>query len=144
MEQTTLKDAARAGLRWGVIGGVIGFLVSLLGSLAGMVAAGFVGVWCGRQAAGASNAAGALSGLVGGAIAAPVFAVAATAGALATARGFGAQEISAMLSDILGTAISPEEAWRLFLASTLVAAVFQVGILISASTIAGAMAARKK
>lgn len=144
MEQTGLKDAARAGVRWGVIGGVVGFAVSLLGSLAGMVAAGFVGVWCGRSSAGASGVSGVFAGFVGGVVAAPVFAVGATAGALVTARGFGAEEIAAMLSDVVGTKVSPEQAWQLFLISTLVAAIFQLGILIAASAVAGALAARKK
>lgn len=143
VEQTSLKSAARAGVRWGVIGGVVGFLVSLLGSLAGMVAAGFVGVWCGRQAAEASKAPGALLGFVGGAVAAPVFVVGASAGALVTARGFGTEEIAAMLSDIVGTTISPDQAWRIFLASTLLAAVLQAGILVAASAAAGAVAARR-
>jgi hypothetical protein len=124
----------------------VGFLASLLGSLAGMVVAGFVGVSCGRRAAeaDAGRRAGALSGLVGGSVAAPVFVLGAAAGALVSARVLGTREIAATLSDMLGTRISADEAWVLFLLSLIFAAIFQAVILILASTAAGAWATRKQ
>lgn len=146
MEQRETKGAVRVGMTWGGIGGVVGFLASLLGSLAGMVVAGFVGASCGRRAAEAEagRRAGALSGLVGGSVAAPVFVLGASAGALVSARALGTREIAATLSDLLGTQISSDEAWVLFLLSLVFAAIFQAVILILASTAAGAWATRKK
>jgi hypothetical protein len=131
---------------WGGIGGMVGFLVSLLGSLAGILVAGFVGISCGRRAAeaDAQRRSGALSGLVGGAVAAPAFVIGASAGALVAARRIGSSRMAATLSDILGMRISPDEAWRYFLLSLLLAAVFQAVILILASTAAGAWALRKE
>jgi hypothetical protein len=130
---------------WGGIGGVVGFLVSLLGSLAGIVVAGFVGFSCGRRAAEADvgRRAGALSGLVGGAVAAPVFVIGASAGALVAARRIGSARIAATLSDVVGTRVTPEEAWRFFLLSLVLAAIFQAMVLILASTAAGAWATRE-
>jgi hypothetical protein len=131
---------------WGGIGGVVGFLVSLLGSLAGIVVAGFVGYSCGRRAAeaDAGRRAGALSGLVGGAVAAPAFVIGATAGALVAARGIGSSRLAATLSEVLGMRVSPEEAWRFFLLSLILAAVFQAVVLVLASTAAGAWALREE
>jgi hypothetical protein len=131
---------------WGGIGGVVGFLVSLLGSLAGIVVAGFVGYSCGRRAAeaDASRRAGALSGLVSGAVAAPAFVIGATAGALVAARGIGSSRLAATLSEVLGMRVSPEEAWRFFLLSLILAAVFQAVVLVLASTAAGAWALREE
>jgi hypothetical protein len=130
---------------WGGIGGIVGFLASLLGSLVGIVVAGFVGFSCGRRAAeaDAGRRAGALSGLVGGAVAAPVFVIGASAGALVAARRIGSAQIAATLSDVVGTRITPEEAWQLFLLSIVLAAVFQAVILVLASTAAGAWATRE-
>jgi hypothetical protein len=130
---------------WGGIGGVVGFLASLLGSLVGILVAGFVGFSCGRRAAEADGErrVGALSGLVGGAVAAPVFVIGASAGALVAARAIGSSRIAATLSEVLGTRVSPDEAWRIFLLSIAVAAVFQAVVLILASTAAGAWATRK-
>ncbi len=130
---------------WGGIGGIVGFLVSLLGSLAGMLVAGFVGFSCGRRAAAADagRRSGALSGLVGGAVAAPAYVIGASAGALVAARGIGAARIAAALSEMLEVRVSPEEAWRFFLLSLILAAVFQAVVLILASTAAGAWATRK-
>lgn len=131
---------------WGGIGGVVGFLVSLLGSLAGIVVAGFVGYSCGRRAAeaDAGRRAGALSGLLGGAVAAPAFVIGATAGALVAARGIGSSRLAATLSEVLGMRVSPEEAWRFFLLSLILAAVFQAVVLVLASTAAGAWALREE
>ncbi|MGI8910697.1 MAG: hypothetical protein ACR2JR_09135 [Rubrobacteraceae bacterium] len=151
MEQKETGGAARVGMRWGGIGGVVAFLVSLLGSVAGMVAAIFVGISCGRRAAVADAAAdegnverrpGALSGLVGGAVAAPVFVFGAAAGALVAARGFGTARMAETLSQMLGTRISPDQAWQLFLLSLVFSAVAQAAILVISSTAAGAWAAR--
>jgi hypothetical protein len=131
---------------WGGIGGTVGFLVSLLGSLMGILAAGFVGVSCGRRAARAEagRRAGALSGLVGGTVAAPVYVLGASAGALVAAQRLGSARLAEMLSGMLGTPFSSEEAWRLFLLSLVLAAVFQAVVLILASTAAGAWATRSK
>ena len=131
---------------WGGIGGAVGFLASLLGSLAGILVAGFVGYACGRRAAeaGAPRRAGALSGLLGGAVAAPAFVIGASAGALVAARRIGSSRIAAALSDMLGMRISPEEAWRFFLLSLALAAIFQAVVLVLASTAAGAWALRKE
>jgi hypothetical protein len=130
-------------MAWGGIGGVVGFLASLLGSLVGILVAGFVGFACGRRAAEAGRRAGALSGLVSGAVAAPVFVIGASAGALVAARAIGSSRIAATLSEVVGTRVSPDEAWRIFLLSIAVAAVFQAVVLILASTAAGAWATRK-
>jgi hypothetical protein len=130
-------------MAWGGIGGVVGFLASLLGSLVGILVAGFVGFACGRRAAEAGRRAGALSGLVSGAVAAPVFVIGASTGALVAARAIGSSRIAATLSEVVGTRVSPDEAWRIFLLSIAVAAVFQAVVLILASTAAGAWATRK-
>jgi hypothetical protein len=143
VEQRDERGAVRVGMAWGGIGGVLGFLASLLGSLVGILVAGFVGFACGRRAAEAGRRAGALSGLVGGAVAAPVFVIGASAGALVAARGIGSSRIAATLSEVVGTRVSPDEAWRIFLLSIAVAAVFQAVVLILASTAAGAWATRK-
>jgi hypothetical protein len=126
---------------WGGVGGVVAFLVSLLGSLAGILVAGLVGFSCGRRAAeaDAGRRAGALSGFVGGAVAAPAFVIGAAAGALVSARRIGSVRIAATVSEMLGMPISPEEAWRFFLLSLVLAAVFQAVILVLASTAAGAL-----
>lgn len=135
-------------MRWGVFGGVVAFLVSLLGSLAGMVAAIFVGVSLGRRAVAADagreqSRPGALSGLVGGAVAAPVFVIGAAAGSLVAARGFGTVRMAETLSEMLGTRISPDQAWQLFLLSLVFSAVVQAAILVAAATATGAWVARK-
>ncbi len=126
---------------WGGLGGVVGFLVSLLGSLAGIIVAGFVGFSCGKRAAAADagRRAGALSGLVGGAVAAPAFVIGASAGALVSAREIGSARIAATVSEMLDMPVSPEEAWRFFLLSLVLSAVFQAVILVLASTAAGAL-----
>ena len=125
---------------WGGIGGVVGFLVSLLGSLVGILVAGFVGFSCGRRAAEAGHSTGALSGLIGGAVAAPAYVLGSAAGSLVVVRSIGAARISATLSDMLGTRVSPDEAWLFFLLSLVLAAFLQATILILASTAAGAWA----
>jgi hypothetical protein len=129
---------------WGGVGGVVGFLASLLGSLVGIVVAGFVGYFCGRRAAAADaqRRSGALSGLVGGAVAAPAFVIGASAGALVAAWRIGSSRIAATLSEMLGMQISPEEAWRFFLLSLILSAIFQAVVLVLASTAAGAWALR--
>jgi hypothetical protein len=131
---------------WGGIGGVVGFLVSLLGSLAGILVAGFVGYSCGRRAAEAEarRRAGALSGLLGGAVAAPGFVIGASVGAVVAVRRIGSSRIATALSDMLGMRVSPDEAWRFFLLSLALAAVFQAVVLVLASTTAGAWALRKE
>ncbi len=147
MEQRdTQGGAVRVGMVWGGVGGVVGFLTSLLGSLVGILVAGFVGFSCGRRAAeaDAGRRAGALSGLVSGVVAAPAFVIGASIGALVAARGIGSARIATTLSDMLGTQVSPEEAWRFFLLSLVLAAVFQAVVLVLASTAAGAWASRKE
>ncbi len=137
--------ALRVGMVWGGIGGIAGFFGSLLGSLGGLVVGLFVGYSCGRRAAEAeAERSGALSGLIGGAVAAPVFAVGASAGALVAARGIGSPRIAATLSDVMGTRISPDEAWTLFLLSIVLAAVLQTAVFVGTATIAGALAGRRK
>ncbi|MDQ3794716.1 MAG: hypothetical protein M3316_03400 [Actinomycetota bacterium] len=138
--------AARVGMVWGGVGGVVGFLAALLGSLVGIIVAGFVGYSCGRRAAAADaqRRAGALSGLVGGAVAAPAFVIGASAGALVAGRRIGSSRIAATLSDMLEMRVSPEEAWRFFLLSLILAAVFQAVVLVLASTAAGAWALRRE
>jgi hypothetical protein len=145
VEQRDERDAVRVGMVWGGIGAVVGFLTSLLGSLVGILVAGFVGISCGRRAAEAEagRRAGALSGLVGGAVAAPAFVIGASTGALVAARAIGSPRIAATLSEVLGTQVSSDEAWRVFLLSIAVAAVFQAVILILAATAAGAWVTRK-
>ncbi len=130
---------------WGGIGGVIGFLTSLLGSLVGIVVAVLIGISCGRRAAEADSGSrpGALSGLVGGTVAAPAFVIGASAGALVAARTIGSSRIAETLSDVLGTQVSSNEAWQIFLLSIAVAAVLQAIVLIAAATAAGAWATRK-
>ena len=143
MEQRDERGAVRVGMVWGGIGGVVGFVASLLGSLVGILVAGFVGFACGRRAAEAGRRAGALSGLVSGAVAAPAFVIGASAGAVVAARGIGSSRIAATLSEVVGTQISSEEAWRIFLLSIPVAAVLQAVVFVLASTAAGAWATRK-
>jgi hypothetical protein len=131
---------------WGGIGGAVGFLASLLGSLAGILVAGFVGVSCGRRAAeaGAGRRTGALSGFLSGVVAAPVYVLGASAGAVVAARGIGSARLAAMLSEMLGTPFSSEEAWQLFLLSLILAAFFKVVVLVLASTATGAWVTRER
>ena len=139
--------AARVGMSWGVIGGVVGFLASLLGPLGGIIAAGFVGAACGRRAAPASGeespSGGALAGLVGATVAAPVFAVGAAAGAVIAIRRVGAESAAAAMEEMVGTGISPEEAWQLYLLSLAFAGVVQISLLAVAAVAAGALALRR-
>ncbi|WP_166395703.1 hypothetical protein [Rubrobacter marinus] len=138
---------ARVGMTWGGIGGVIGFVISLLGPLAGLIAAGFVGASCGRRCPRASGeetaSGGALAGLLGGLIAAPVFAVGAAAGSVAAARRIGTETIALTLEDVVGTSVSPDEAWRLYLLSLVFAAIVQIALLVTFAATSGALAARK-
>lgn len=147
-EREERGGAVRVGMRWGVIGGVIGFFFSLLGSLVGIVVAAFVGAACGRRSAAATGGgtagAGALAGLVGGAVAAPVFVVGASAGAVVAGRSVEMASVAGMLSEMLDTTISAEEAWRLFVLAVVFAAVLQVAVLILASVAAGAWVTRKR
>ena len=148
MEQGEKNSAVRVGMQRGVFGGVVAFLVSLLGPVAGMLAAIFVGISLGWRAAaadaeGAAERHGALSGLVGAAVAAPVFLFGAAAGSLVAARGAGTTRMAETLSGMLGTAISPEQAWQLFLISLVFAAVVQAAILIGAAAASGAWSTRK-
>lgn len=136
--------ALRVGMVWGCIGGIAGFVASLLGSLVGLVAGLFVGYSCGKRAATAdAGRPGALSGLVGGAVAAPVFAIGASAGALVAAHSIGSPRIAATLSDVMGTTVSPDEAWTLFLLSIVLAAVLQTAVFVGAATLAGALVKRR-
>ena len=147
MEQRDATGSAiRVGMVWGGIGATIGFLASLLGSLAGILVAGFVGLSCGRRAAEAEagRRSGALSGLLSAVVAAPVYVLGASAGAVVAARGIGSARLAAMLSEMLGTRFTSEEAWQLFLLSLVLAAVFQVVVLVLASTAAGAWVTRKR
>lgn len=130
---------------WGGIGGVAGFAASLLGSLAGLVAGIFVGYSCGRRASGAEpERPGALAGLIAGAVAAPVYAVGASAGALVAARAVGSPRLAATLSEFVGTTISPDQAWTLFLLSILLSAVLQTIVFVGVATGAGALAGRRR
>ena len=139
---------ARVGMAWGGIGGVVGFVISLLGPLAGLFAAGFVGASCGRRCTRASGeetaSGGALAGLLGGLIAAPVFAVGAAAGAVAGARRIGSEAIALTLEDVVGAPVAPEEAWRLYLLSLVLAAIVQVAFLVAIAATSGALATRRK
>ena len=144
-ERDARGGAVRVGMVWGGIGAVIGFLASVLGSLVGVLVAGLVGFSCGRRAAGAdaalgSGRPGALSGLIGGALVAPAYVLGASAGAVVGMRNIGSDRIAASLSDVLGTRVSPEQAWQLFLISIVLAASFQAVILIGASTLGGTRA----
>ena len=141
-EREERGGAVRVGMVLGGIGGVVGLVVSLLGSLVGIVVACFVGVSCGRRAAAAEQRPGALSGLVGGAIAAPGYALGSTLGALLAAREIGAVRMAATLSELLGTRISPDEAWTFFLISLVLSAIFEIALLVLASVAAGAYAKR--
>lgn len=145
-ERDTRGEAVRVGMRWGGIGGVVGFLTSLLGSLVGILVAGFVGFYCGRRAAGedGSSGEGALAGLVSGVIAAPVFVVGASAGALVAGRSLEMAGVAATLSEMLGTSISAEQAWQLFLLAVVFAAAIQAAVLILASVAAGAWTRRDR
>lgn len=144
MEQKEERGGAlRVGMIWGGIGGVLGFFASLLGSLSGIIAGVFVGYSCGKRAAVAEDGRpGALSGLIGGAVAAPVYVVGASAGALVAARGIGSPRMAATLSDVLGTPISSDEAWTLFLLSIVLSAVIQAAVFVAAATASGALARR--
>lgn len=146
MEQREDRSGAlRVGMVWGGIGGVLGFVASLLGSLVGIIAGAFVGYSCGKRAAGAeTDRPGALSGLIGGAVAAPVYVIGASAGALVAARGIGSPRMAATLSDVLDTPISSDEAWTLFLLSVSLSAIVQAAIFVVAATIAGALAKRER
>lgn len=146
MEQEDGRGGAlRVGMVWGCVGGIVGFLASLLGALAGLLVGIFVGYSCGKRAAVADDKRpGALSGLIGGAVAAPVFAVGASAGALVAAHGIGSPRIAATLSEVMGTTVSPDEAWTLFLLSIVLAAVLQTAVFVGAATVAGALAKRQK
>ena len=128
---------------WGGIGGLVGLLVSLLGSLIGIVVAVLIGVSCGRRAAAAEQRAGAISGLVAGGIAAPVYALGSTIGALFAAREIGASRLAATLSELLGSKISPDEAWAYFLASLVLSALIEITLVVAASTAAGAWSKRR-
>lgn len=133
-------------MTWGGLGGLIGFASSLLGPLVGVVAAGFVGVACGRRsarAAGEEPLDGALAGLLGGIVAAPVFAVGAAAGAVLAMRRIGTDNAAATLGDIMGTSISPDEAWQLYLLGLAFAAAIQFSLVVIAATAAGALALRR-
>src|ERR671912_977414 len=142
-EKQERGGAVRVGMVWGGIGGVVGLLVSLLGSLIGIVVAIFIGVSCGRRAAAAEQRAGAISGLIGGAIAAPVYALGSTIGALFAAREIGAVRLAATLSELLGSKVTPDEAWAFFLASLVLSAVIEVTLIIGGATAAGAWAKRR-
>ena len=142
-EKEERGGAVRVGMIWGGIGGGVGLVVSLLGSLIGIVVAVFIGVSCGRRSAAAEQRAGAISGLVGGAIAAPVYALGSTIGALFAAREIGASRLAATLSELLGSKVTPDEAWVFFLASLVLSAVIEIALLIAASTAAGAWAKRR-
>ena len=142
-EKQERGGAVRVGMVWGGIGGVVGLLVSLLGSLIGIVVAIFIGVSCGRRAAAAEQRAGAISGLIGGAIAAPVYALGSTIGALFAAREIGAVRLATTLSELLGSKVTPDEAWAFFLASLVLSAVIEVTLIIVAATAAGAWSKRR-
>ena len=81
-------------------------------------------------------------GLIGGAVAAPVYVLGSTLGALLAARLIGAAEIAATLSEVLGTKVSADLAWTYFLFSLVLSAILEAAILVSASSAAGAWANR--
>ena len=68
--------------------------------------------------------------------------VGASAGALVAARGIGSSRMAATLSDVLGTPISSDEAWTLFLLSVVLSAVIQAAVFVAAATASGALAKR--
>ena len=142
-EKQERGGAVRVGMVWGGIGGVVGLVVSLLGSLVGILVAVFIGISCGRRAAAAEQWAGALSGLVGGAIAAPVYALGSTIGALFATREIGAARLAATLSELLGSQVSADEAWTFFLVSLVLSAIIEVTLLVAAATAAGAWTKRR-
>ncbi len=142
-EKEERGGAVRVGMIWGGIGGVVGLVASLPGSLIGIVVAVFIGISCGRRAAAATERAGALSGLVGGAIAAPVYMVGSSLGALIGAREIGAVRMAATLSEWLGSEVSADEAWTFFLVSLVLSAILEAVFLILASTAAGAWTRRR-
>jgi hypothetical protein len=142
-ERQERGGAVRVGMVWGGIGGVVGLLVSLLGSLVGILVAIFIGVSCGRRAAAAEQWAGAISGLLAGAIAAPLYALGSTIGALFAAQEIGAARLAATLSELLGSKISPDEAWAFFLASLVFSAVIEIMELVAVSAAAGAWSKRR-
>lgn len=129
---------------WGGIGGVVGFLASLFGPPIGLVVGGFVGYLCGRRAAMADpERPGALSGLIGGSIAVPVFVLGACTGALVNVRITGFSSLAEGLRSVSGAEISSDQAWRLYLVTVVLIAVFQTAIFVAAATSAGALAKRK-
>lgn len=133
---------------WGGIGGVVGFAVCLIGSIFGVIVSGFVGWACGRRAAETfrerQTGAGAFAGMVSGFVAAPVYTLGASVGAIVSARILGLESIASRLSGFLSTEVTANEAWQLFLFGLIFAAMMELGILTSASTIAGALTARKR
>lgn len=140
------KSAVQVGLTWGAAGGVFGFFASLLGALSGMLIAVVMGVTCGRRAArataGEKPGVGAVAGLIAGSVAAPVYVAGAAAGSLVVARSVGNEWLAATLGDILGSQVSGDEAWRLYLLGMAVAAVLEAGLLIFSATVAGAWVLR--
>lgn len=132
---------------WGGIGGVVGFLTALIGgTVAGVLIAGFIGYSCGKRAAAAESGrkSGALSGLIGGSLTTPIFVVAASAGAVISARSMSTAEMADMISEMAGMQVSPEGAWQLFLVSLGFGGFIQALLLILVSTAAGAWTMRKK
>lgn len=144
MSEEQVMGPLRAGLIWGGVGGVAGFLASLLAaSIGGILAAVVIGIFCGRRAAAAAGQRGGISGLIGGAVASPVFALGASAGSLLVTQELGMEELSSTFEDVLGMAVSNEEAWQFFLAALVVTALFQGAVLILTSVVAGSRALRK-
>ena len=71
-----------------------------------------------------------------------MYAIGSTLGALLTGREIGASMMATSLSDMLGTQISADEAWTLFLVGLVLSAILEVTLLVAASTAAGAWSKR--
>jgi hypothetical protein len=59
-------------------------------------------------------------------------------------RSVNLESIAVEVSGMLGATVTTDETWRLILLAVAIAAVFQIILLIGASTAAGAWAAKKR
>jgi hypothetical protein len=80
---------------------------------------------------------------VGGVVAAPVFVIGSAAGALLAVQAVEREEMARLIGDMAGVAITPDEAWALYLLSLAIAGVLQAIAVVAASTLAGALAGRR-
>src|SRR5215203_4269289 len=96
-----------------------------------------------REERGGAVRVGMIWGGIGGAVAAPVYVLGSTLGALLAARQIGAAGIATTLSDVLGAQVSADEAWIYFLFSLILSAILEAAVLILVSSAAGAWAKRE-